>query len=295
MADHNVLAHRFEEHRVHLRSMAYHMLGSTSDADDAVQETWLRLSRVDAAGIKNMRGWLTTVIGRVCLDALRARKARREEPAGIAPDCLSPALVAGRANHDDPEQQALVADAVGPALLVVLDLLSPAERVAFVLHDVFEVPFDLIASFVDRSPDAAKMLASRARRKVRGASTPLEPDQIVKRDLVSAFLAASRDGHFHLLLEMLDPEVVLRADNAAIQMGSPAEIRGARDLAEFFSGRAQAARMALVDGVVNAMWAPGGNPRVIFAFTIEHGLIIRIELLAEPTWIRQLDVLPLGL
>lgn len=290
MADSTVLAQQFEEHRGHLRTMAHHMLGSATDADDAVQETWLRLSRADAAGIANMRAWLTTVVSRLCLDALRTRKARREDAADYGQSDLSPSLIAGTIGHVDPEHEALVADEIGPALLAVLERLTPSERVAFMLHDVFEVPFDQVAPIVDRSPDAAKMLASRARRKVRGASTPLDADQIAKRKVVSAFLAASREGDFRTLLQMLDPDAVLRADAAAAQMGGPEEIRGGRNLAEFFTGRAAAARIGLVDGVVNAMWAPGGNPRVIFDITIANGLVTGIELVADPARLSQMDV-----
>ena len=227
MADHDWLAERFETHRTHLRAVAYRMLGSVSEADDAVQDSWLRLSGSDPSDIENLGGWLTTVVARVCLDMLRARTSRREEPLGshlLDPD-------ASHADGVDPEQEALLADAVGIALLVVLDTLAPAERLAFVLHDMFAVPFDEIAPIVGRSSNAAKQLASRARRRVQQATTSPATDLTRQRDVVGAFLAASREGNFDGLLAMLDPDVVLRADDAAVRMGASAEVRGAGGVA----------------------------------------------------------------
>lgn len=289
MAEHDWLAQRFKENRARLRAVAYRMLGSTGEADDAVQEAWLRLSRSDTGDVENLGGWLTTVVGRVCLDMLRSRRSRREESLGEPPGARSPEPIVGNEDGGDPEHEALVADSVGPALLVVLETLSPAERVAFVLHDVFGVPFAEIAPVVGRSPNAAKMLASRARRRVRGATTSPDADLARNREAVAAFLAASRDGDFGALLSVLDPDVVLRADRVAVQgaasrqaQGAPAlstEVRGAAAVADIFSGRARAARLALVDGAVGAAWAPGGRPRVVFGFTIMGGKIAEIELL----------------
>jgi RNA polymerase sigma factor (sigma-70 family) len=277
MDDREWLARRFEAHRAHLRAVAYRMLGSASEADDAVQEAWLRLSRTDADAVDNLGGWLTTVVGRVCLNMLQARSSRRELPAGG--DLPDP--VADRVDGADPEGQALEADAVGLALLVVLDTLTPAERLAFVLHDLFAVPFEEIAPIVERSPAAARQLASRARRRLQGAPAP-DADRARQRAVVDAFLAASRKGDFEALVALLDPEVVLRADPAAVRTGAPAEVRGAAAVAGSFSGRARTARPALVDGVAGAVWAPGGRPRVAFAFTIADGRILAIDLLAEP-------------
>src|ERR671911_3009171 len=268
------LAQRFEENRTHLRAVAYRMLGSISEADDAVQEAWLRLSRSDTSGIENLGGWLTTVVGRVCLNMLRSRRSRREEPLGEPQVGVHlPDPIVGRADGLDPEHEALLSDSVGPALLVVLETLSPAERVAFVLHDVFGVPFAEIAPIVGRSPNAAKMLASRARRRVRGATTSPDADLACNREVVAAFLAASRDGDFGALLSVLDPDVVLRADRVAVQgaasrqaRGAPAlstEVRGAAAVADIFSGRATATRLALVDGAVGAVVPPRGRPQVV--------------------------------
>ena len=215
MNEHTWLAERFEEHRTHLRAVAYRLLGSRNEADDAVQEAWLRLSRADTSGVANLGGWLTTVVARVCLDMLRARKSRREEPLGVYP----PAQTVGGARGTDPEHEALMADAVGFALLVVLDTLAPAERLAFVLHDLFAVPFEEIAPIVGRSPTAARQLASRARRRVRGGSAAPQADRTRQRTVVNAFLAASRSGDFDALLALLDPDVVLRTDRAVVLAG----------------------------------------------------------------------------
>ncbi|HEX6675196.1 MAG TPA: sigma-70 family RNA polymerase sigma factor [Actinomycetes bacterium] len=289
MHDRDWLAERFEEHRSHLRGVAYRMLGSPSEADDAVQEAWLRLARADTSGVENLGGWLTTVVGRVCLDMLRSRSSRREQPL----EAPAPASVASRADGPDPEQEALLADSVGLALLVVLDTLTPAERLAFVLHDMFAVPFDEIAPIVGRSPGAAKMLASRARRRVQQAGGVPAADRGRQRAVVEAFLAAARGGDFDALLALLDPDVVVRADRAAADTGAP-EVRGARAVASTFAGRARAAKLALVDGAVGAVWAPGGRPRVVFAFTVKDGRIVAIDTLADPERLRELDLTVLG-
>src|SRR5438067_1495687 len=230
MDEHDWLAERFEEHRPHLRAVAYRLLGSLSEAEDAVQDAWLRLSRSDTSGVENLGGWLTTVVGRVCLNMLQARTSRREEPLGAH----GSEPIVSREDGTDPEHEALLADAVGPALLVVLDTLAPAERVAFVLHDVFAVPFEEIAAIVGRSPAAARQLASRARRRVRGAATAPDADLTRQREVVDAFLAASRAGDFDALLAVLDPDVVLRADRAAVQAGAAREVRGAAAVAHTF-------------------------------------------------------------
>jgi RNA polymerase sigma factor (sigma-70 family) len=279
------LAERFEANRTHLRAVAYRMLGSLTEADDAVQEAWLRLSRSDTNGVENLGGWLTTVVARVCLDILRSRDSRREEPWGAH----GPEPIVSGEDGIDPEQEALLADSVGPALLVVLETLTPAERLAFVLHDMFDVPFDEIATIVGRSPAAARQLASRARRRVQGATVP-DVDLTRQRQVVAAFLAASRDGDFEGLIAALHPDVVLRADRAAVDMGASREVRGAEAVAATFSGRARFARPALVDGAVGAVWAPGGRPGVVFGFTITRGKIIEIDLVADPERLRRLDL-----
>jgi RNA polymerase sigma factor (sigma-70 family) len=281
------LTEGFEAHRAHLRAVAYRMLGSTSEADDAVQEAWLRLSKSDVGHVRNLGGWLTTVVGRICLDMLRARTARREAPL----DEHAPDLIDSRADGPDPEQEALMADSVGLALLVVLDTLSPAERLAFVLHDMFSVPFDEIAPILDRTPDATKMLASRARQRLKAAdATPDNEDPARNRAVVRAFLAAARNGDFGALLALLDPDVVQLADPAAIAKGAPRELRGAAEVAGQFSGRAQVARPALIDGAAGAVWAPRGKPLVVFDFTITCGKIIAIQLIADPDRLRRLDL-----
>jgi RNA polymerase sigma factor (sigma-70 family) len=283
--DRDWLAGRFEAHRGHLRAVAYRMLGSASEADDAVQEAWLRLDRADTSDVDNLGGWLTTVVARVCLDMLRSRGSRREEPL----DAHLPDPVTPRAEVD-PEQEALLAEGVGQALLVVLDTLTPAERLALVLHDMFAVPFDQIAAVLGRSEAAAKMLASRARRRLQGTAAVPDADRVRQRAVVDAFLAASRGGDFQALLALLDPEVVVRADPAAVQAGAPGEVRGAAAVAGTFSGRARLARPALVDGAVGAVWAPGGRPRVVFGFTISGGRIVAIDILADPERLRRLDL-----
>jgi RNA polymerase sigma factor (sigma-70 family) len=288
--EHDFLAEQFEEHRSHLRAVAYRMLGSLSEADDAVQEAWLRLSRSDTSEVENLGGWLTTVVARVSLDMLRSRKSRREEPLGNHPSARVPEPILNREDRTDPEHEALLADSVGPALLVLLEMLAPAERLAFVLHDMFSVPFAEIAPIVGRSPNAAKMLASRARRRIQGVAPVPDADLTRQRRVVDAFLAASRDGDFEALLTLLDPDVVLRADRAALQTGAPREVRGAPAVADTFSGRARFAQPALVNGAVGAVWAPGGRPRVVFGFTITRGQIVKIDILADPTRLRRLDL-----
>jgi RNA polymerase sigma factor (sigma-70 family) len=286
MDEHEWLAEQFEAHRAHLRAVAYRMLGSGNEAEDAVQESWLHLRRADTSGVENLGGWLTTVVARVCLDMLRARTARREEPL----EASGPEPIASGAGGNDPEHEAVLADSVGLALLVVLDTLNPAERLAFVLHDIFAVSFDEIAPIVGRSPAAARQLASRARRRVRGAATPPDADLGRQREVVDAFLAASRGGDFAALLAALDPDVVLRADPAAVLAGAAAEVRGAEAVAGVFAGRARVAQPALVNGAVGAVWAPGGRSRIVFGFTIAGGKIIEIALVADPERLRRLDV-----
>ncbi len=282
MTNDDWLAERFTGHREHLRSVAFRMLGSASEAEDAVQEAWIRLSRSDHEQVDNLGGWLTTVVARICLDQLRARTSRPEEP-------LDGAI---SAEAIDPETEVLLADAVGPALLVVLDTLTPAERLAFVLHDLFAVPFEEIGPIVGRTPTAARQLASRARRRVRGAGPASAADRSRQREVVEAFLAASREGEFDRLLELLDPEVVLRADAAVVRMGGIAEVRGPRAVAETFSGRAQHARLALVDGVPGAAWQVDGRTRVAFAFTTVDGLITEIFLVADRETLAGIQVAP---
>jgi len=282
------LAERFEAHRTHLRAVAYRMLGSLSEADDAVQEAWLRLSRSDTSEVKNLGGWLTTVVARVCLNMLHSRKSRREEPLGAH----MPDPIVSREDGIDPEHQILLADSVGLALLVVLDTLAPAERLAFVLHDMFAVPFDEIAPIVGRSPAAARQLASRARRRVQGATVP-DADLTRQRHVVDAFLAASRDGDFNALLAVLDPDVVVRADAGAVPRGAPRLLRGAAAVAEqalAFSGRARFAQPALVNGAVGIVVAPHGRLFAVMAFTITLGKIVEIDVLADPERLRQLDL-----
>ncbi|TMF34903.1 MAG: sigma-70 family RNA polymerase sigma factor [Chloroflexi bacterium] len=280
MTDHAWLTERFEESRGRLTGIAYRMLGSRSEAEDAVQEAWLRLSRSGAGSIENLGGWLTTVVGRVCLDMLRSRKSRREEPLEFHAPAASV----------NPEQEVLLADSIGLALIVVLETLTPTERVAFVLHDMFAMPFDEIGPIVGRSPEAARQLASRARRRVQGTSKAPTADLTRQREIVDAFLAASRGGDFAALLALLDPDVVLRADEAAVQVGAAKEVTGAEPVAASFAGRARAAQPALVGGMPGLVWAPGGKPKVVFAFTIERGKIIAIDLVSDPDRIRELDV-----
>jgi RNA polymerase sigma factor (sigma-70 family) len=291
------LAERFEADRPRLRALAYRMLGSASEADDALQATWLRLSRADAASIDNVSGWLTTVMGRVCLDALRSRASRREDPL----EGSGAERTATSRRSDDPEEEALLGESVGMALLVVLDRLSPPERVAFILHDMFALPFEEIAPVVGRTPEATRQLASRARRRVRGAAAP-DTELERRRELVDAFLAASREGDLARLVALLDPDVVVRADAAAVAMNAAAraarpsapqlkaEIRGAREVAGTVMGGARALRPALVDGVPGAVFAQGGKPSVVFAFTFRGSRIVRIELVADRDTLALMDL-----
>jgi RNA polymerase sigma factor (sigma-70 family) len=280
MDERDWLTARFEEHRGHLRSVAYRMLGSTSEADDAVQEAWLRVNRADAADVANVGGWLTTIVARVSLNMLRSRTARRELPMeGTEPV----------ARAADPETEAVQADSVGLALLVVLDTLTPAERIAFVLHDLFGVSFDEIAPVVERSPAAARQLASRARRRVRGADTP-DPDLGRQREVVGAFLAAARGGDFAALLSLLDPDVVLRADGRAVRMGMGAEITGAHAVASTFNGQATQAEVALVGGVPAIVWAPKGTLHAAIGVTVVDGRIVAIDVRADRDHLAALNV-----
>jgi RNA polymerase sigma factor (sigma-70 family) len=284
--DHEMLAQAFEGQRPHLQSVAYRMLGSFNEAEDAVQEAWIRLARTDRSDVENLGGWLTTVVSRVCLDMLRSRNVRREEAVGV--DLAEHADA--EPGEADPQQQVAMADSVGLAMLVVLDTLSPAERLAFVLHDMFALPFDEIAPIVGRSPDATKMLASRARRRVQGVSAPTDADRRRQREVVDAFLAASRGGAFDTLVALLDPDVVLRSDAVAVKVGADREARGASAVASTFSGRAREARLALIDGSAGAVWGPGGEPRVVFVFTLIEGRIVAIEIVADPERIGTLEL-----
>ena len=281
MNEKNFWAGQFEANRAHLRKVAYRMLGSVGEVDDAVQETWLRLSRSDAASVENLRGWLTTVIARVCLDMLRARKSRREEPMG--PHVPEPAA------DNAHERESEMADNVGTALLVVLETLAPAERLAFVLHDMFAVPFEEIAPIVDRTPAAARQLASRARRRVQGAPAP-DAELSHKRRIVDAFLKASREGDFEGLLAVLDPDVAFHADAAAQRLGALPEIRGAQAVAETFKGRAQAAKTALVDGEVGVAVILGGALRIALRVAVAGDRIAAIEAVADAARLAELDL-----
>jgi RNA polymerase sigma factor (sigma-70 family) len=282
------LAEHFEAERSRLRAMAYRMLGSLYEADDAVQESWLHLSRSDMRAVTNLGGWLTTVVARICLNMLHARKSRREEPLAA----VVPGLVAAAAGGMDPEEEALLADAVGLALLVVLDTLAPAERLAFVLHDLFSVPFEEIASVVERSPAAARQLASRARRRVRGTSREAPADLADQREVVDAFLAASRGGDFDALLAILDPDVVFRADRLAVSRGVAGAIRGAAAVARHLAGPTRSgtrfARPVLVDGTVGVVVAPLGQLILLLRLTIRDGNIAEIEAIADPARLHQM-------
>jgi RNA polymerase sigma-70 factor (ECF subfamily) len=287
MDERDWLAERFEQHRTRLRGVAYRMLGSLSEADDAVQEAWLRLNRIDADEVENLGGWLTTVVARISLNMLRSRKARREEPlAGRLPDPLI-----DRADGIGPEHEALLADSVGLALLVVLETLSPPERLAFVLHDVFAVPFDEIAPIVDRSPEAARQLASRARRRVRAERTVPDADLETQWEVIDAFLAAAREGDFDRLVAVLDPDVVLRQDFGPV--GGSREMRGAETVAGQAQGYAQIGldiRPALINGVAGAVAFRDGQPFSIGAVTVRNGKIVELDFLADPERLSQLDL-----
>ena len=281
MQDTDFLARQFESHRARLRAVAYRMLGSGPEAEDAVQEAWLRLARTDAATIGNLGGWLTTVVARLCLDMLRARKSRHEEP--LAPDTPEPPVEA-------TDQEAMLADTIGVALLVVLDTLKPAERVAFVLHDMFDLPFDDIAPIVDRTPAAARQLASRARRRVKGAQPDETVDLTRRREIVEAFLAASRNGDIAGLLRVLDPDVAFVPDAVAQRMGRVGELRGAETVAAMFKGRAKAAKSALVDGAVGIAVAFHGQLHIAMRLTFADDRITAIEAVADPATLAQLKV-----
>jgi RNA polymerase sigma-70 factor (ECF subfamily) len=286
MDERDWLAERFEEHRTRLRAVAYRMLGSVSEADDAVQEAWLRLSRSDADEIENLGGWLTTVVSRVSLNMLRSRKARREELR----DPQLPDPIVDRADGIGPEHEALLADSVGLALLVVLETLSPPERLAFVLHDIFAMPFDEIAPIVDRSPQAARQLASRARRRVRAERTVPDADLKTQREVIDAFMAAAREGDFERLVEVLDPDVVLRQDFGP---GRAREIHGAAAVASQARSYSQIGlemRPALINGVAGAVAFRDGEPFSIGAVTVRNGRIVELDFLADPERLRALDL-----
>ncbi|HEY6471025.1 MAG TPA: sigma-70 family RNA polymerase sigma factor [Candidatus Dormibacteraeota bacterium] len=279
------LTQRFEASRPRLQALALRMLGSHADADDAVQETWLRLSRADAGAVENLGGWLTAVLARICLDQLRARRFRREDFAG---DQLADEIV-GIEDEFDPEQQTLLAESVGSALLVVLDMLAPTERVVFVLHDIFAMPFDDIGPIVGRSPSAARQIASRARRRLHGADDTADSDLTRGREVAAAFLAASRAGNFDALMSLLDPDVVVRSDDAAIR-GARQSADGAVAVATWFSKGARGLQGATIDNAAGIVWAPGGVPRGVLAMTITDGTIVEINLISDPERIRNFDI-----
>jgi RNA polymerase sigma factor (sigma-70 family) len=294
MDENEWLADRFEEHRGHLRAVAYRMLGSLTEADDAVQDTWLRLSRAGASEVENLGGWLTTIVARVCLNMLRSRTTRREEPLGVhIPDpVISPE------GELQPEEEALLADSVGLALLVVLDSLSPAERLAFVLHDMFELPFEEIAPMVGRSPAAARQLASRARRRVKGAEIPApDPDLARQRDVVDAFFLAARGGDFDALVALLDPDVVLRADFGARRPAASMVLHGAAAVArQALMGALPAAHLhpALVNGAAGVVVTVGGRPFAVLGFTVAEGRIVEVDAIADPERVRRIAAAVLG-
>jgi RNA polymerase sigma-70 factor (ECF subfamily) len=276
--DQDWLATQFEDSRAHLQAVAYRMLGSQIEADDAVQEAWLRLSRSDATAIDNLGGWLTTVVARVCLDLLRSRDTRKETPLPADLGLVSPA--------PNPSEEALMAESVGLAMLVVLQTLTPSERVAFVLHDTFGLSFEEIAPIVGRSPAAARQLASRARRRVQGSPSP---DASAPRETVRAFLAAAQDGDFQALLKLLDPSCVLRSDPAAVAIGAPTFLSGPEAVAGRFNG-ARAARVALIDGAPGLVWMHRGRPKVVFAFTLRGGKVAEIDMISDPERLAGLKV-----
>jgi RNA polymerase sigma factor (sigma-70 family) len=289
MDDHDFLAAQFEEHRAHLRAVAYKMLGSLSEADDAVQEGWLRLSRSDTSDVENLRAWLTTVVARVCLNVLRARRTRREEPL----DVHVPDPIVSRDDGTQPEHEALLADSVGLALLVVLETLAPAERIAFVLHDMFAVPFDEIATLVERSPAATRQLASRARRRVQGAAPVPDADLAAQRRVVDAFFAAARDGDFDALVAVLDPDVVSRSDGGELRPEATTVVRGAREVAAralTFARLSPFVRPALINGAAGVVVAPHGEPFSVMGFTVEGGKIVEIDSIADPARLSELDL-----
>jgi RNA polymerase sigma-70 factor (ECF subfamily) len=290
MSEREWLAERFEEHRRHLRAVAYRMLGSLNEADDAVQEAWFRLNRSDAAAIENLGGWLTTVVGRICLNMLRARRSRPEDAAGV----YVPDPVVGSEDEFDPEHEALLADSVGLALLVVLETLEPAERLAFVLHDMFAVPFPEIAAIIGRSPDATRQLASRARRRVQGAAPP-EPDVdlATQREVVDAFIAAARKGDFEGLIAVLDPEIVLRADAGALPAGMSRILQGAEAVARgamSFASLGLDVKPALVNGTAGAVSLRDGKPWSVAGFIVRGGRIVEMDILVDPERLARLDL-----
>jgi RNA polymerase sigma-70 factor (ECF subfamily) len=289
MRDDDWLNAQFEASRPRLRAVASRMLGSRTEAEDAVQETWLRLRRTDPEQIENVSGLLTTVVGRVCLDRLRARRARPEQSL----DADAPHALTRAAADDDPAGEALLAESVGAALWVVLDLLGPAERVAFVLHDVFAVPFDEVAEILGRSPDATRQLASRARRRLQGGAPTADLDLVGQRHVVDAFLRAARGGDFDGLMRVLDPDVVLLPDAAAVRMGALRETRGAAAVAAALSGGARAARVAIVDGVAGLVWAPGGRTRGVIELTVRDGRIVALDVTGDEDRIRRLEIVTL--
>src|SRR5829696_9092872 len=294
MDERDWLAERFEEHRTRLRAVAYRMLGSMSEADDAVQEAWLRLSRTDADEVENLGGWLTTVVARISLNMLRSRRSAREEPL----NAYTPEPIVDPVDGSDPEHEALLADAVGLALLVVLETLSPAERLAFVLHDMFAVPFDEIAPIVDRSPDATRQLASRARRRVQGWDTVPDADLDEHREVVDAFLAAARDGDFERLLEVLDPDVVLRADFGPLAPTTAREVRGAEAVAgqaRFYSRLGLEQHLVLVNGAPGMVTLRDGELFSVGGFTVRGGRIVAMDILADPARLARLDLSAVGL
>ena len=285
-ANHDWLAERFEASRARLRAVALRMLGSATEADDAVQEAWIKASRADADSVANLSGWFTTIVARVALDMLRSRRSRREESLEAA----GSRTVTDRVL--DPETQAVLADSLGQALLIVLETLAPDERLAFVLHDMFDVPFEEIAGIVDRSPAAARQLASRARRRVRGAQGG--DDMQRRREIVTAFLEAARAGDYAGLVRLLAPDATMTADAASVALGSPQLVRGADAVAKIFSGRAQTAKVALIDGLPGLIWAPRGKTRVVWWFDIAHGRVRSIVSFSDRDHISRLALVELS-
>jgi RNA polymerase sigma factor (sigma-70 family) len=287
--DQDRLAEQFAEHRGRLRAVSYRMLGSLSEADDAVQEAWLRFSRTDTGAVENLAGWLTTVVSRVCLNMLRSRATRREEELGVhVPD-----PIVERADRSDPAHELLLADSVGLALLVVLETLAPAERLAFVLHDLFDVPFEEIAPIVGRTPAATRQLASRARRRVQDGAPPPDPDLTRQREVVDAFFAAARRGDFDALVAVLDPDVVLRSDGGAARPEATIQLRGAAAIASralTFAHLSPFVRPVLVNGAAGVVVAPHGRPFSIMAFTVRGGKVVAIDTLVDSTRLDQLDL-----
>jgi RNA polymerase sigma factor (sigma-70 family) len=287
------LEKHFEEARHHLKAVAYRMLGSTGEAEDAVQEAWIRLTRSESEKIENLSGWLTTVVARVCLDTLRSRKSRREESLEQKHSDIT------GEGWGNPEAEFMVADSVGPALLVILDTLTPTERIAFVLHDLFNLSFEDIAPIIDRTEEATRQLASRARRRVRGVEAPLADAQR-QQEMVAAFLTASREGNFEALIRLLHPDVVLRADSTAVKIaelnkakGAPQfqpEMKGAKLVAETMKGKASGAQLVLVNGLAGATWAPGGKPVVAFCFALRDGMISSIDIVMDPKSLSKIDI-----